>query len=93
MARGSSGVGITLGILSSAAVSILVLGIVFMLAPTIGGRMEEAMPALGATSEIGLSSGFLFEKEGHCLLNAYGMPHITLTCSPVPPFGSSSVRS
>jgi hypothetical protein len=36
--------------LSIAGVGILVLAIVFMLAPTIGGQMETAMPALGASS-------------------------------------------
>lgn len=48
MARGGS--PISLGMLTSVGVGILALAIVFMLAPVIGGQMEAAMPALGATS-------------------------------------------
>ena len=62
MARGG---GVSIGMLAAAGVGILVLAIVFMLAPTIpeevrkkkkglsgvsGGQMENAMPALGASS-------------------------------------------
>jgi hypothetical protein len=48
MARGEGGIGI--GMLVSCGVGILALAIVFMLGPVIGGQMEAAMPALGATS-------------------------------------------
>lgn len=47
MARGG---GIGIGALAMAAVGILVVAIVFSLAPTIGGQIDSAMPALGATS-------------------------------------------
>lgn len=47
MARGG---GVSIGMLAVAGVGILVLAIVFMLAPTIGGQMETAMPALAANS-------------------------------------------
>lgn len=48
MAQGGA---INIGILAGAAIGILTLAVVIMLGPTIGGSMEEAMPALSATSE------------------------------------------
>lgn len=40
-----------MGLLGSLAISLLVFAVVMMLAPVIGGSMEDAMPALGVTSE------------------------------------------
>lgn len=39
-----------LGIAASAAMVLLVIGVILSLAPAIGGTMEDATPTLGATS-------------------------------------------
>lgn len=38
------------GIVIAAALALLVVGILFSLAPTVGGEVEEAAPALGVNS-------------------------------------------
>lgn len=40
-----------MGLLGSAAIGILVFAVILMLGPVIGGSMEDAMPALSATSQ------------------------------------------
>ena len=40
----------TFGIVVAAALALLVVGILFSLAPTVGGNVEEAAPALGVNS-------------------------------------------
>lgn len=47
----AEGGGLNIAVLGSAAIGILVFAVVIMLGPTIGGSMEDAMPALGASSE------------------------------------------
>ena len=47
MARGG---GVNIGMLVGAGVGILALAVVFMLGPVVGGQLETAMPALGASS-------------------------------------------
>lgn len=46
-----------IGTLIFVGIGILTLAIVFMLAPQIGGQMDAAMPALGATSDTPAVSG------------------------------------
>jgi hypothetical protein len=49
MARGGGGFG--LAALGGVAIAVLMLAIVFSLAPTIGGTIEGSMPALAADSD------------------------------------------
>lgn len=50
MARGGEGGGNVMDMLVWVAIGVLVLAILFMLIPVIGGQFEANMPALGATS-------------------------------------------
>lgn len=89
----AQGGGIGIGLLTAAGIGILALancskslklklkalagGIVFMLGPVIGGQMEEAMPALSATSNwnasynTGLKTGADVWEQGEdgCLMS------------------------
>jgi len=49
MARGGDGFG--LAALGGVAIAVLIVAIVFALAPTIGGTIEDSMPTLDADSE------------------------------------------
>lgn len=51
MARGGGGGFPVLEVLVGVAISLLVLAVVFMIIPVIGGSFDTNMPALSATSE------------------------------------------
>ena len=50
MARGEGGIG-PFDSLQSMAIGLLILAVIFMVVPLIGGSFEANMPALGATSD------------------------------------------